>query len=164
MGYYPNKVCCSLNVLTNLGYGMINAMVGGQILSKLSGGSVSVVVGIIIVALASWAMATFGMRIFQIYERYDLLMSLLGWADVDSMAMAIDLLGSRNCSHSVSWPDQLNRSSISIPCRLEVLKILKPSAWASSPFVFPRLFHGHLPPQTIMCIIRPQSSCGRRGA
>ncbi|EAW07746.1 putative purine-cytosine permease [Aspergillus clavatus NRRL 1] len=77
MGYYPNKVCCSLNVLTNLGYGMINAMVGGQILSKLSGGSVSVVVGIIIVALASWAMATFGMRIFQIYERFAWLPQLL---------------------------------------------------------------------------------------
>ncbi|RHZ44953.1 purine-cytosine permease family protein [Aspergillus thermomutatus] len=70
MGYYPNKVCCSLNVLTNLGYGMINAMVGGQILSKLSGGSVSVIVGIIIVALGSGIMATFGMRIFHIYERF----------------------------------------------------------------------------------------------
>lgn len=70
MGYYPNKVCCSLNVLTNLGYGMINAMVGGQILSKLSGGTVSVIVGIIIVALGSAIMATFGMRVFHIYERY----------------------------------------------------------------------------------------------
>ncbi|GAQ10843.1 purine-cytosine permease fcyB [Aspergillus lentulus] len=70
MGYHPNKICCSLNVLTNLGYGMINAMVGGQILSKLSGGSVSVIVGIIIVALGSAIMATFGMRIFHIYERF----------------------------------------------------------------------------------------------
>ncbi|KAF7170649.1 hypothetical protein CNMCM5623_003000 [Aspergillus felis] len=77
MGYYPNKVCCLLNVLTNLGYGMINAMVGGQILSKLSGGSVSVIVGIIIVALGSGIMATFGMRIFHIYERFAWLPQLL---------------------------------------------------------------------------------------
>ena len=71
MGYYPSKVCCSLNVLTNLGYGMINCMIGGQLLSKLSGGAVSVVVGIIVVALASLVMATFGMQIFQCYERYE---------------------------------------------------------------------------------------------
>ncbi|GAB1212668.1 hypothetical protein ATERTT37_001813 [Aspergillus terreus] len=70
MGYYPSKICCVLNVLTNLGYGMVNAMVGGQLLSKISGGSVSVVVGIVIVSLASFVMATFGMSIFQYYERY----------------------------------------------------------------------------------------------
>ncbi|KAL4894007.1 permease for cytosine/purines, uracil, thiamine, allantoin-domain-containing protein [Aspergillus ambiguus] len=70
MGYYPSKICCVLNVLTNLGYGMINAMVGGQLLSKISGGTVSVVVGIVIVSAASFAMATFGMSIFQYYERY----------------------------------------------------------------------------------------------
>ncbi|RDH38855.1 hypothetical protein BDQ94DRAFT_179774 [Aspergillus welwitschiae] len=70
MGYYPSKVCCILNVLTNLGTGMMSATVGGQLLSKLSGGVVSVIVGIVIVALVSWAMATFGMKIFQFYERY----------------------------------------------------------------------------------------------
>ncbi|PLB43812.1 putative purine-cytosine permease [Aspergillus steynii IBT 23096] len=70
MGYHPSKVCCTLNILTNLGYGMMNCMIGGQLLSKLSGGAVSVIVGIIIVALASWIMATFGVRIFQIYERF----------------------------------------------------------------------------------------------
>lgn len=69
MGYHPAKVCCLLNVLTNLGYGMMSAMVGGQILSKLSDGKVSVVVGIVIVAVVSWLLATFGMRIFQLYER-----------------------------------------------------------------------------------------------
>ncbi|RAH48196.1 uncharacterized protein BO95DRAFT_429586 [Aspergillus brunneoviolaceus CBS 621.78] len=70
MGYYPTKVCCVLNVLSCLGTGMMSATVGGQLLSKLSGGGVSVIVGIVIVALASWTMATFGMQIFQYYERY----------------------------------------------------------------------------------------------
>ena len=69
MGYYPSKVCCVLNVLTNIGYSMVNSVVGGQILSKVSGGTISVLVGIIVVAVASWVMAMFGMRIFQIYER-----------------------------------------------------------------------------------------------
>ncbi|KAF9890270.1 hypothetical protein FE257_006184 [Aspergillus nanangensis] len=70
MGYYPSMICVVLNVLTNLGYGMINAMVGGQLLSKVSGGNVSVVLGIVIVSLASLVVATLGMRIFHVYERY----------------------------------------------------------------------------------------------
>ncbi|KAL2795724.1 hypothetical protein BJX66DRAFT_350383 [Aspergillus keveii] len=70
VGFNPSKVCCVLNVLTNLGYGMMSSMVGGQLLSKLTGGAVSVVVGIIIVALLSLVVATFGMHIFQYYERF----------------------------------------------------------------------------------------------
>ena len=69
MGYYPSKVCCVLNVFTNVGYSMVNSVVGGQILSKVSGGQISVLVGIIVVALASWTMAMFGMKVFAIYER-----------------------------------------------------------------------------------------------
>jgi purine-cytosine permease-like protein len=69
MGYYPSKVCIILNLFTNLGYSMVNSVVGGQILSVVSGGHLSVIVGIVIVAVTSWAMASFGMRIFQLYER-----------------------------------------------------------------------------------------------
>lgn len=70
MGYYPSKVCCFLNVFTNIGYSMINSVVGGQILHRVSDGHISVLVGIAIVAVCSWVMAMFGMKIFQIYERY----------------------------------------------------------------------------------------------
>ena len=69
MGYHLSKLCCVLNVLTNIGYSMVTCVVGGQILSKISGGSISVLVGIVVVALSSWVMAMFGIRIFQIYER-----------------------------------------------------------------------------------------------
>lgn len=62
-------ICVLLNVFTNLGYSMLNSVVGGQILSKVSGGNVSVILGIIIVSLSSFTMATFGMRLFQLYER-----------------------------------------------------------------------------------------------
>lgn len=77
MGYYPSKLCCLLNILTNLGYGMMNCVVGGQILSKVSGGHMSVIVGIIVVALASWVMATFGMSVFRFYERYKFVQILI---------------------------------------------------------------------------------------
>ena len=77
MGYYPSKLCCALNILTNLGYGMVNCVVGGQILSKVSGGHMSVIVGIIVVALASWVMATFRMSVFKFYERYEFVQTLI---------------------------------------------------------------------------------------
>ncbi|KAJ5724603.1 hypothetical protein N7493_006331 [Penicillium malachiteum] len=77
MGYYPNMVCCALNIFTNLGYCMLNSVVGGQIISKASGGQISVLLGIVVVAVISWAMAMFGMRIFQIYERFAWLPQLM---------------------------------------------------------------------------------------
>lgn len=77
MGYYPAMICIVLNVVTNLTYSMMNSVVGGQLLSKVSGENVSVIVGIIIVSLASFIMATFGMRLFQLYERYEYAHALL---------------------------------------------------------------------------------------
>lgn len=69
MGFYPSKFCCVLNVFTNIGYNMVNSVVGGQIISKVSGGNISSLVGIIVVSVASWLMAIFGMKVFSIYER-----------------------------------------------------------------------------------------------
>lgn len=56
-----------------VGYGTIDCIIGGQILSAVSGGSMSIVVGIIIVALVSWIIAVFGLAVFHIYERYSIL-------------------------------------------------------------------------------------------
>ncbi|KAJ5247199.1 hypothetical protein N7468_002182 [Penicillium chermesinum] len=69
MGYYPSKICCFLNIFTNIGYSMMNCVIGGQILSMVSGGRLSVIVGVVIVSICSWSMAMFGMKVFQIYER-----------------------------------------------------------------------------------------------
>ena len=51
MGYYPSKLCCLLNIVTLLGYGMIDCVIGGQILSAVGDGSISTAVGIVIVAV-----------------------------------------------------------------------------------------------------------------
>lgn len=69
MGYWPSKICCLLNIVIMVGYGLIDCVIGGQILSAVSGGSMSIVVGIIIVALISLIVAVFGMAIFHAYER-----------------------------------------------------------------------------------------------
>lgn len=69
MGYYPSKICYLLNLVIMLGYGMIDCVIGGQVLSAVSGGRMTVIVGIVVVAIVTWVVAAFGMRIFQMYER-----------------------------------------------------------------------------------------------
>lgn len=88
MGWWPSKIVVLLNLIQMIGYCLIDCVVGGQILSAVSpGGNMSVAVGksppvmivtvaltnsaagIVIVAVISWAIATFGIQIFHYYER-----------------------------------------------------------------------------------------------
>lgn len=66
MGYYPSKLACVLNIIIMLAYGLIDCLIGGQILSAVSGGSLTVIVGIIIIAIIRWVVAVFGMSIFHL--------------------------------------------------------------------------------------------------
>ncbi|KAI9838847.1 MAG: hypothetical protein M1819_004054 [Sarea resinae] len=71
MGWWPSKLIVILNLIVLLGYSMIDCVVAGQMLSAVSPhDSMSVVVGIIIVAVITWAITTFGYQIFHYYERY----------------------------------------------------------------------------------------------
>ena len=69
MGYWPAKLTTLLNIILMVGYATITCIVAGQILSAVSGGSMTVIVGIVIAALISWVVAVFGMKIFHTYER-----------------------------------------------------------------------------------------------
>jgi purine-cytosine permease-like protein len=70
MGWWPTKLCVLLNLVILLGYSMIDAVIAGQMLSAVSpDGSLTVVVGIIIVAIVTWIVTTFGIRVFHYYER-----------------------------------------------------------------------------------------------
>lgn len=51
MGWWPSRICVVLNLVIMLGYGMIDTVVGGQMLSAISGGRTSIVVGVIVVAV-----------------------------------------------------------------------------------------------------------------
>ena len=51
------------------GYGTLSTIIAGQILSAVSGGTMTIVVGIVIVALIGWVVAVFGMKVFHTYER-----------------------------------------------------------------------------------------------
>lgn len=70
MGYWPSKIACFLNIVLMAGYCAIDCIIGGQLLSAVSGGSMSIVVGIIVVALVCLVVAVFGMSLFHTYERY----------------------------------------------------------------------------------------------
>ncbi|KAJ5627278.1 hypothetical protein N7528_004705 [Penicillium herquei] len=85
MGYWPSKLCALLNICIMLGYGMVDCVVGGQILSAVSGGGMSVVVGVVIIAIITWIVVLFGMRVFHIYER---------WAWIPQLIAAFVLVGS----------------------------------------------------------------------
>jgi purine-cytosine permease-like protein len=71
MGWWPVKLCVLLNLVILLGYSMIGAVVAGQILSAVSpNGSLTVEVGIVIAAILTFLVTTFGIKIFHHYERY----------------------------------------------------------------------------------------------
>ena len=69
MGYWPAKLTCLLNMILMVGYGVIDCIIGGQILSAVSGGTMTIIVGIVITAILSWLIAVFGMGLFHFYER-----------------------------------------------------------------------------------------------
>lgn len=68
-GYWPSKIPCFLNIVLMVGYCTIDCIIGGQVLSAVSGGSMSIIVGIIIVSLVSLVVTVFGMALFHYYER-----------------------------------------------------------------------------------------------
>jgi len=71
MGWWPAKLIVLLNLIVSTGYSMIDAVVAGQMLSAVSpNDSMSVIVGIVIVAVITWAITCFGYQIVHYYERY----------------------------------------------------------------------------------------------
>ncbi|KAK5800652.1 hypothetical protein VI817_002864 [Penicillium citrinum] len=77
MGWWPSKIIVLLNLIQMIGYCLIDCVVGGQILSAVSPGGMSVAVGIVIIAIVSWVVATVGIQVFHYYERFAFLPQLI---------------------------------------------------------------------------------------
>ncbi|KAL8672679.1 MAG: hypothetical protein Q9168_002863 [Polycauliona sp. 1 TL-2023] len=77
MGYWPAKLTTVLNIVILVGYSTISCIVAGQVLSAVGDGKVSVIVGIVIIALICWAIAVFGMKPFHVYERVKTLQTII---------------------------------------------------------------------------------------
>lgn len=69
MGYWPAKLPTLLNIILMVGYCTIDAILGGQMLSAVNGGGISIALGIVVVQIVCWIVTVFGMRPFQVYER-----------------------------------------------------------------------------------------------
>lgn len=70
-GWWPSKLIVILTIIVFLGYILIDAVIGGQILSAVSpDNSLNIVVGIIIVSALTLLVSSFGYGFFHIYERY----------------------------------------------------------------------------------------------
>ena len=70
MGYWPAKLPAALNIILMVGYGTINAIIAGQMLSAVNGGGMTIAVGIVVVQIVCFVVAVFGMKLFQTYERF----------------------------------------------------------------------------------------------
>lgn len=70
MGWWPAKLCAVLNVVLMVGYVTLDNIVGGQVLSAVDGGGMSIAVGVVVVAVIVCVLAVFGLKIFNQYQRY----------------------------------------------------------------------------------------------
>lgn len=78
MGWWPSKLIVILTLIILLGYSLLDIVIAGQILSAVStNASLSIVVGIIITAVITWVVTTFGYSIFHYYMRYAWLPQLI---------------------------------------------------------------------------------------
>ena len=70
MGWYPNKLIAALNTIQQLGWSAVGCITGGLALQAVSGGHLSIAVGIIIIAVCSLAISFVGLRAILVYEKY----------------------------------------------------------------------------------------------
>ncbi|EME43069.1 hypothetical protein DOTSEDRAFT_173699 [Dothistroma septosporum NZE10] len=122
MGWWPSRLCALLNLVIMFGYGMIDTVVGGQMLSAVAGGHLSVAVGVIIVAIISWAITVIGIKAIHPYEKY-------GW--IPQAAVLFILAGCAGPYFNTSSPSTGNASTIA-GNRLSMfaLCLSAPSSWA----------------------------------
>lgn len=69
-GWWFAKIFALLNVLTLLGWSVVNCVFGGQILASLSDSKVPLEVGIVIITVVSFCIAVFGIRYVQFFESF----------------------------------------------------------------------------------------------
>ncbi len=70
MGWYPNKLIAALNTIQQRGWSAVGCITGGLALQGVSNGHISIVVGIVIIAVCSLAVSFVGLRAILAYEKY----------------------------------------------------------------------------------------------
>ena len=70
MGWYPNKIIAALNTIQQIGWSAVGCITGGLALTAVSNGGVSIVAGIIIIAVCSLVVSFLGLKAILVYEKY----------------------------------------------------------------------------------------------
>ncbi|KAL9619705.1 MAG: hypothetical protein Q9160_005725 [Pyrenula sp. 1 TL-2023] len=104
-GFWGAKLCSVLNVIVGGGFGVVNVVVVGQILSAVSDFTMSITVGCVIIAVISYVVSVFGFKIIHTFEKYSwvaafiLLLVLIGQsakhvdASIGSLDTGVPLAG-----------------------------------------------------------------------
>lgn len=69
-GWWPNKLIALLNSIQQMGWAAVSCITGGLALTAVSDGRVSLVLGIIILAVVALAISFVGLNAILVYERY----------------------------------------------------------------------------------------------
>ena len=70
MGWYPAKAVAFLNVIEQLGWSSVGCITGGLALSAVSDGRLSLILGVVIIAVAGLCVSFIGLRAVLKYEEW----------------------------------------------------------------------------------------------
>jgi len=76
-GFYGAKLCSLLSVIVAGGFGVVNIVITGQLLSAVSDYTMSVSVGIVIVTVVSYLISVFGFRYVHTFLKYCWIISFI---------------------------------------------------------------------------------------
>ncbi|KAI1113709.1 permease for cytosine/purines, uracil, thiamine, allantoin-domain-containing protein [Nemania sp. NC0429] len=69
-GWWPNKLIAVLNVIVQIGWAAVACITGGLALAAVADGHLSLIVGIVILAIVAVLISIVGLKAILVYERY----------------------------------------------------------------------------------------------
>jgi NCS1 nucleoside transporter family len=69
-GWWPNKLIAALNTIVQIGWAAVACITGGLALTAVADGHISLIVGIVILAVVATLISFVGLRAILVYERY----------------------------------------------------------------------------------------------
>ena len=69
-GWWPAKIVAALNVISQIGWSSVGCITGGQALSAVSDGKVSLVLGVVVIAVGSLVVSFIGLRAILALDKY----------------------------------------------------------------------------------------------
>jgi NCS1 nucleoside transporter family len=69
-GWWPNKLIAALNTIVQIGWAAVACITGGLALTAVADGHISLIVGIVILAVVATLISFVGLKAILVYERY----------------------------------------------------------------------------------------------